>query len=59
LPEIKKINALLNELLAQAESEFPLSQDEAADFRAHLRDILLKISAVEQRAVDSLQNAIM
>jgi hypothetical protein len=59
LPEIKKINARLNELLAQSETEFPLSQAEAADFRAHLRDILLKISAVEQRAVDSLQAAIM
>jgi hypothetical protein len=59
LPEIKKINARLNELLAQAETEFPLSQAEAADFRAHLRDILLKISAVEQKAVDSLQQAIM
>lgn len=59
LPEIKKINARLNELLAQAESEFPLSQAEAVDFRTHLRDILLKISAVEQRAIDSLQNAIM
>jgi hypothetical protein len=59
LPEIKKINERLNELLAQAEIEFHLSQAEAVDFRIHLRDILLKISAVEQRAVDSLQNAIM
>ena len=59
LPEIKKINARLNELLAQPETEFPLSQAEAADFRAHLREILLKISAVEQKAVDSLQLAIM
>lgn len=59
LPEIKNINARLNELLAQAETEFPLSQAEAADFRAHLHDILLKISAVEQGAVDSLQLAVM
>jgi hypothetical protein len=59
LPEIKTINARLNELLAQSETEFPLSQADAANFRAHLRDILLKISAVEQRAVDTLQQAIM
>jgi hypothetical protein len=59
LPEIKKINARLNELLAQAETRFPLEQAEAAEFRARLRDILLKISAVEQKAVDSLQHAIM
>jgi hypothetical protein len=59
LPEIKQINARLNELLELSETEFPLSREEAADFRAHLRNILLKISAVEQSAVDSLQNAIM
>jgi hypothetical protein len=46
-------------LLAQAEAEFPLSHAGAVDFRAHLREILLKISAIEQRAVDSLQQAIM
>jgi hypothetical protein len=59
LAEIKNINARLDELLAQSESEFPLTQAEAADFRAHLRDILLKINAAEQKAVDSLQHAIM
>jgi hypothetical protein len=59
LAEIKNINARLDELLAQSESEFPLTQAEAADFRAHLRDILLKINAAEQKAIDSLQHAIM
>jgi hypothetical protein len=59
LPEIKKINARLNEILAQSETNFPLSQAEVVDFRAHLRDILLKISAVEQRAVERLQQAVM
>lgn len=59
LEEIKGIHARLNELLAQAETDFPLTQSEAADFRAHLRDKLLKISAVEQGAVDSLQRAVM
>jgi hypothetical protein len=59
LPEIKKINLRLNELLAQSETSFPLSPAEAADFRAHLRDILVKLSAVEQKAVESLQQAVM
>lgn len=59
LAEIKEINARLDELLAQSETEFPLSQAEAADFRVRLRDILLKISAAEQKAVNSLQHAIM
>jgi len=59
LDEIKNTHTRLNELLAQAESDFPLSQAEAADFRAHLRDRLLKISAVEQRAIDSLQRAVI
>ena len=59
LPEIKKIHARLNKLLAQSETEFPLTQGEAADFRAHLRDVLLRISSVEQRAIESLQWAVM
>ena len=48
LEEIKNIHTRLNELLAQAETDFPLSQAEAADFRSRLRDRLLKISEVEQ-----------
>jgi len=59
LGEIKDIHARLNKLLAKAENDFPLSQSEAVDFRAHLRDMLLNISVVEQRAVDSLQRAVM
>ena len=59
LPEIKQINARLNELLQQSKTDFPLSNAQAAQFRANLRDILLKISAVEQTAVDLLQNAIV
>jgi hypothetical protein len=59
LDEIKGIHTRLRELLAQAETDFPLSQAQAADFRADLRDRLLKISKVEQRAVDSLQRAVM
>jgi hypothetical protein len=59
LPEIKTINARLNELLARSETEFPLSPAGAADFRAHLRDILSQIETVEQKAVDSLQRAIV
>lgn len=59
LPEIKKINVRLRELLKQSGSEFPLSKAQAAEFRANLRGILLKISEMEKAAVDSLQNAIV
>ena len=59
LPEIKQINARLNELLSQSEKDFPLSQDQAADLRANLRDTLLKIKMAEEQAVDLLQRAIV
>jgi hypothetical protein len=59
LPEIRKSNARLRELLKKSEKDFPLSQAEAVDFRANLRDILLKISEVEQKAVDLLQSAVL
>lgn len=59
LPEIKQINSRLNEILSQSEKNFPLSNAQASDLRANLRDILLKISAVERQAVDLLQNAIL
>lgn len=59
LPEIKRINSRLNELLSQSEKDFPLSAAEAASLRANLRDILLKISAVERQAIDLLQSAIL
>ncbi|HVF25208.1 MAG TPA: DUF4872 domain-containing protein, partial [Anaerolineales bacterium] len=59
LPEIEQINARLNELLEISKTDFPLSNAQAAELRASLRDILLKISAVEQTAVDLLQSAIM
>jgi hypothetical protein len=59
LPEIKQINARLWELMKESETDFPLSQAEAADFRANLRDILLDISEIEQGAVDQLQNAVL
>ena len=59
LPEIKKCNARLRVLLKESETDFPLSRPEAAEFRANLRDILLEISAVEQKAVELLQSAIL
>jgi hypothetical protein len=59
LPEIKQINSHLNELLSQSENDFPWSNAQAADLRANLRDILLKISTIEHRAIDLLQNAIV
>lgn len=59
LPEIKKINSRLNELLLQSETGFPLSNTQAADLRVNIRDILLKISTVEQQAINLLQSAIL
>jgi hypothetical protein len=59
LSEISQINARLNELLSESESNFPLSNAEAADLRSNARDILLKIKAVEGQAVDLLQQAIV
>jgi hypothetical protein len=59
LPEIQQINSRLNELLSQSEKDFPLSNAQAADLRTNLRDILLKISAVERMAIDLLQSAIL
>jgi hypothetical protein len=59
LPEIKKINRRLRELLKESETDFPLTEAQAAGFRANLRDIVLEISSVEQTAVDMMQNAIV
>lgn len=59
LPEIKQLNNRLKGLLKQSETEFPLSDSQAADFRANLRDHILQISAVEKQAVDLLQSAIV
>ena len=59
LPEIKECNARLFELLKESEKDFPLSQTEAANFRVNLRDVLLNISDIEQKAIDLLQNAIL
>jgi hypothetical protein len=59
LPEIRQINRRLQELLKESEADFPLSVEEAAELRASLRDRLLQISAVEKRAVDLLQSAIV
>jgi hypothetical protein len=59
LPEIKKINARHREILKASEKDFPLSTGQAAEFRANLRDIVLEISGVEQKAVDMLQAAIV
>lgn len=59
LPEIKTINQRHRELLKRSETEFSLSQTEATDLRANLRDHILKISATEKQAVDLLQSAIV
>jgi hypothetical protein len=59
LPDIKKINARLRELLKASETDFPLSQSQATELRINLRDLVVKISAMEQQAVDILQSAIV
>jgi hypothetical protein len=59
LPEIKQFHSRLNEILSQSERDFPLSNAQAADLRANLRDILLKIGAAERQAIDLLQGAIL
>ena len=59
LPEIKKINVRLRELLKESETDFAVSNAQAAELRANLRDIVLEISACEQTAVDLMQNAIV
>lgn len=59
LPDIKKINTRLNELLKRSESDFPLSNAQAAALRANLRAILWKIKTVEEQAVENLQRAIV
>lgn len=59
LPEIKQINARLNNLLGRSENDFPLSNAQAADMRANLHDILLNIKSVETVAVELLQRAVL
>ena len=59
LPEIRNINTRLSELLKESETSFSLSNAQAADLRAHLREILLKICVTEQETVTLLQNAIL
>jgi hypothetical protein len=59
LPEIKQINSRLKELLKESETGFPLSNEEAAELRADLRDHILKICAIEKNGVDLLQSAIV
>ena len=59
LPDIKKINSRLRELLKASETGFPLSQSQAAELRSNLREMVLKISEVEQQGVNLLQGAIV
>jgi hypothetical protein len=59
LPEIRKINGRHREIVKASGKDFPLSKEQAAEFRANLRDLLVEISDVEQQAVDLLQAAIL
>lgn len=57
LDEMKEVNAKLRKLEKSAAGSFPLSQAEAADFRAELREHILGIAAVERKAVELLQES--
>lgn len=59
LAEIEEIHLRLQNLLALSESAFTLSSAQAADLRANVRDILVKIKSVEAEAVEILQRAIV
>jgi hypothetical protein len=59
LPEIRRIHDRLKEILKESETDFPLSDVDAAELRAGLRDQLLQISATEKKGMDLLQSAIV
>lgn len=57
LREVSGINKKLKKIEADVAGQFPLSPGEAADFRAGLRERLLRIAEAEKRAVEFLQSA--
>jgi hypothetical protein len=54
--EIREINTRLKELREEAGREFPLSAEEAADFRAGLAERVLSIHDKEQEAIEALRS---
>jgi endonuclease YncB( thermonuclease family) len=53
--EIREIIAHLKKLESDAAANFPLTQAQSADLRLNLRDHVLAISVIEQKAVELLQ----
>lgn len=53
--EIKKINVRLKKIEAEITKNFPMTDSQAAEFRAGLREHLLAIADVEKKAVEMLQ----
>jgi hypothetical protein len=55
MDEIREINSRLRKLEQGAAKDFPLTQVQAAELRQSLREHVLKISGIEQKAVELLQ----
>jgi hypothetical protein len=53
--EIREINSRLKKLEAAAAKDFPLTQTQAVELRQNLHEHLMKISRIEQKAVQLLQ----
>lgn len=58
LPQRREISARLDALSAEAQTNFPLDESQAADLRASLREHVLKIHDVEREAVAVLKDAV-
>lgn len=57
LLERRRITTRLKEIEKQAKTDFPMSEAEAADFRAGLREHVLKMAEAEKAAMAALQGA--
>jgi hypothetical protein len=55
LDEIREINSRLKKLEQNAAKDFPLTQTQVVELRQSLRVHILKISKIEQKAVELLQ----
>ena len=55
--EIREINLQLKKLEEKAAKNFPLTKEEAARFRSNLREHILTISGIEQKAIEMLQGS--
>jgi hypothetical protein len=57
LDEIAEVNSRLRKLEADVAKNFPLTQDEVVSMRAELREHVLGISMMEQKAIEMLQGS--